>query len=389
MSIVCYAGLPRQGKSYSAVLNFIIPALKDKRHVATNMELNLPALEVVCGHPVKHLVHTFSKEATAPEVVAACPPGAVIVIDEVWRYWPAGTKAADIPREELAFFKEHGHRQGAEGISTEICIIDQDPKTAIPAWLRALIELTYLHTKLSALGLSKRFRVEVYSKCQSAEKPAKSAHLRTLQGKYQTDVFNCYVTHTQSAKIGEVGLEKAVDGRANLWRGWTLRGAIVALVLLPFLAWFTIGALMDFAGSKPKLPPTSEPFTITPEMQTGEPLAIAQPPQAPLSVGMPSAAVAPLSVVASEPEGPQRSTVWRILGVAAHKDGTGVALLASATGRRRLDLKKFCTYQADALDWECEVDGETVTYWSGSRLGGDFNAAVVPGTASAENMPKT
>lgn len=389
MSIICYTGLPGDGKSYSAVENVVIPALKAKRHVAHNLMLNLAALNVVCGYDVAGHLHQLDRDDTPQALIDKCPPGAVIVIDEVWRYWPAGTKANEVPKEELKFFKEHRHRVGADDLATEILIIDQDPLTGVPAFLRALIELTYVHTKHSALGSKTRFRVDVYTRAQSAQKPSKGALLRSLQGRYKPEVWNCYISHTQATKIGEVGLEKAVDGRANLLKGWTIRSAVIALFILPLALWWASGAVQGMAtGGGTKKPPASKPApstvapaTATQSIQTTS-LPLAQPAKPPVAADEPSVAKA------SQP-----STVWRILGVIERAPlgegiGEGIALVASATGRRRLDLKQHCRYDANAVDWVCSIDGIEVTYWSGSRLGGDLNAAVVPGTADGSNQPK-
>lgn len=395
MSIVCYTGLPGDGKSYSAVENFVIPALKEGRHLATNLELNLAALSVVCERQVDHLVHMFPKECTPDEVIAHCPPGAVVVIDEVWKYWPAGVAVNEVPKHQVAFFKEHRHRVGDDGLATEICIIDQDPATGVPKFLRSLIELTYLHTKLSTIGAKGNFRVEVYSRCQSAEKPSKGALVRRLQGRYKPEVWNCYISHTQSKRMGEAGLEKAVDGRANVLKGWTFKSAVISALLLPFIIWYAVASIIGFTsnGAK-KTPPTKEPFSITPEMQDSTALPPGKPAQRLPPDSGPSAARTPQAPEQApapppEPQAPAVSELWRIVGVVAKGDGTGVALLASATGRRRLDLQTHCTYDKAAVDWRCELDGQIVTYWSGNKMGGNLNAGLVPGSATDANMPKS
>ena len=375
MSIVCYTGLPGEGKSYSAVENFVIPALKEGRHVSTNLILNVAALSLVCDRSVESLVHMFPKECTPDELIAHCPSGAVVVVDEVWNYWPAGTAVNEVPKHQVGFFKEHRHRVGDDGLSTEICIIDQDPQTGIPAFLRALIELTYLHSKHSTIGVKGRFRVDVYSRCQSAEKPKKGALVRSLQGRYKPEVWNCYISHTQSKRLGEAGLEKAVDTRANIWKGWTMRSAVAAIVLLPFLAWMAFSKVQAMVA--PKAPAKA---------------AVSAPVPGPVpaaTVTLPSAPP-PVPVVLPEPEPvkdtvPKPSTIWRVVGVITRKDGTGVALIASATGRRRVDLQGCQSVDPRRLDWHCTVDGELVTPWSGTNLGGSYSAAAVPGSISDSN----
>ena len=353
--------------------------------------LNHAALGVVCGFPVEPYLHQICKDDTPQELIDKCPLGAVIVIDEVWRYWPAGTKANEVDKRELMFFKEHRHRVGDDGTTTEILIIDQDPKTGIPAFLRALIELTYVHTKHSKIGAKGRFQVDVYTRSQSAEKPSKGAMLRKLEGKYKPEVWNCYISHTQSKKVGEAGLEKAVDDRANVLKGLTVKAAIVAAVLTPFLVFGAVRnvyKMVDGGGSKK--PPASKPAP-----SPAAPAATTQSLQAPLPLAQPAkpqpSVNGATAAGASTKPGDQISTIWRILGIIEKTEGAvgeGIALVASATGRRRLDLKEHCHYDDSDVDWVCMVDGTKVTYWSGTRLGGELNAAVVPGTADASNQPQ-
>lgn len=362
MSIVCYTGLPGDGKSYSAVENFVIPALKDGRSVHHNLQLNVAALNVVCGRDVMPLLHEFSKDATAEEVIASCPPGAVSVIDEVWRYWPAGIKANEVPKPELKFFKEHRHRVGEDGKAAEILIIDQDPKTGVPAFLRALIELTYLHTKHTKVGAKGRFRVDVFTRCQSAEKPSKSAKIRSLQGKYRPEVWNCYVSHTQSTKLGEAGLEKMPDDRGNLLKGWTVKSAVVAALFLPFLLYAAAQSVQSLAGGggvKAGSRPDRAQQVLPMPQPVQEPAVQVPASLHQIAAAMPAAA--PQAAPAPTPN--PRSNVWQISGVVWRQDGSGLAYLRSEKGTRRVTLDHCSRDQAG--EWECLVDGERVEGFTG------------------------
>ena len=379
MSIICYTGLPGDGKSYSAVENVVIPALKEGRHVAHNLMLNELALTIVCGREVASLLHQLGKDDTPQQVIEKCPPGAVIVLDEVWRYWPAGVKANEVPKDELKFFKEHRHRVGDDGLSTEILIIDQDPGTGVPAFLRSLIEVTYIHTKHTKVGAKGRFRVDVYTRCQSAVKPSKGAFLRSLQGRYRPEVWNCYVSHTQAKRIGEAGLEKMPDDRGNILKGWTIRAAVVALIALPFLFWFASAALSGMvkggglkagqkpsqvaaghgsgAAAKPAHPPSTQPQIA---------------PPAPADTSAPSGA--PDNAVQRLPGLPPISGTWRILAVVWKPDGmTGRVLLSSANGRRMLDVS-YCK-QDDSDNWRCDVEDGQATMWSGAANSNPLSAS--------------
>ena len=58
MSIIAYTGLPGAYKTYSAVENWLIPALKDDRTVAHNLRVNEAACMAASGGHARGLVHT-------------------------------------------------------------------------------------------------------------------------------------------------------------------------------------------------------------------------------------------------------------------------------------------------------------------------------------------
>lgn len=366
MSIICYTGLPGSGKSYSVVENVVLPAIKAGRIVAHNLSLNDTAIRIVCdGFKPEQLVE-IPRDCTPQELIKLCPLGAVIVIDEVWRYWPGGIKANEVPLVELKFFKEHRHRVGEEGIATEIVIVDQDPKTGIPAFLRALIEATYAHEKMSKVGAKGSFRVDVYARCQSAERPSKGALIRKLGGRYKPEVWNCYISHTQSKRLGEAGLELAADTRANVWKSWTVRSAIAAVVFSPVVVWWAASRIDDL-GSRDDITAATE----KPEVRSVRELASDRPaPGKPVELGAldhpgPEQTIeqpdpAPdTSAVQAVPQAPN----WTVLGVLTRADGTGVALLRSSLGTRKVNVQESC--YLDPLNWVCEVDGELSAPWTG------------------------
>lgn len=395
--IVCYAGLPGSGKSYSVVENVIIPALRSARHVAHNLELRLEGLTEILGFNPAHLLHQFDKDASAAEVIEACPLGAVIVIDEVWRYWKAGTKVNAVPQDEIKFFKEHRHRVGDDGLASEIVIIDQDPKTGFPAFIRALVDETYLHSKLDKVGMKNKFRVDVYSRAQSAELPSKSAKLRELYGAYKPAIFACYRSHTQSTRPNEAGLEIAADGRANILKSYTVKAALASVLLTPFLVWFALARFMAIAESDGHVTPAPEVVKHAVEREIAKTDGLAKEPgngweqvaiEPPKPTPVPTPARPPTII---EPDWehvaklPLLSKKWRIVGLAFRPDrGKGMAYLASVGGFRRIPME-FCT--ADEVgDWRCGVEDGFATFYSAVDVDNPLNAGRVPG-ALDQNVP--
>lgn len=396
--IICYAGLPGAGKSYSAVENVIIPALKAGRQVAHNLELVPEGLAENIGHDVSHLLHQFDKDDTPETLIETCPLGAVIVIDEIWRYWPAGTKVNQVPKEHVRFFKEHRHRVGDDGIASEIVVVDQDPQTGFPAFIRALVDETYLHQKLDKVGMKDRFRVDVYSRSQSAEKPSSRAKLREMYGRYKPEVYRCYKSHTQSARPDEAGLELAADGRANILKSGTVKAAIVAMLVMPFMMWFAVNRFFAIAPGKPKAENTQGVFRD----QAGQQLAQPNPQQPPYSVP----AMTPEPTPTPEPTKeeilqatiekntiplpdevaklPQLSKKWRLVGVIRKPGGEGIARLAAIGGFRQIPAKYCVSDQVG--DIRCAVEDGFATFYSAVDTGKPLSAKRVKGADQA-NVP--
>ena len=389
MTIIAYTGLPGHGKSYSVVENVIVPALKSGRVVAHNLELNDAALAVVCEkspEEIFKLLVQIPKNDTEPDaLIALCPAGAVIVLDEVWRYWGAGLKASEVPKPQLAFFKEHRHRVGADGKSSEIVIIDQELGSGVARFIRDLVELTYIHEKLGKLGLTKRFRVDVYSRAMEASKASHKSgkFIRSMQGKYSSLYWNCYISHTQNTEknLGEAGLENIADDRGSIMKGWTVKSAIAAAVVLPIAIYFcivSINGMVQHGGTKKEAQPKPIPLTQpAPQAIQSLPASTGKNPVPPANALQVQATPAPAVDLPS--------TIWRIVGVVWKPDGEGIALLASATGKRRLDLRQYCKRTPEeAQEWTCKLEGQWVTAWTGTNLGGQMNAALVPGSATVQ-----
>lgn len=217
MSIFAYVGLPGSGKSYGVVANQVLPALKDGRLVVTNLPLKVELLrEVIPGCELR----TFqtSEVAEDPESIdEVFPPGCVAVIDEVWRLWPAGQKVDRIPESFKSFLAEHRHRVDKKGRSTQIVLVTQD-LAQVAAFARQLVEQTFVHRKLGALGMRGRYTVNVYEGNVTGLTPPDSKKIASNVGRYDESVYRFYTSHTMS-ESSEAGADEApVDDRGNVWR---------------------------------------------------------------------------------------------------------------------------------------------------------------------------
>lgn len=335
MSINAYVGLPRSGKSYNVVKHVIIPALKAGRLVVHNMMLDHDAL--LSEYPQGRL-EKLPEGCTAEQLVLLCPPGAVIVLDEIWRYWPAGLTAAKVPPDQQEFFTMHGHKVGEDGRTQEIALVTQD-LSQIAAWIRVLVEQTFRHTKLTSVGQDKKFRVDIYGGCVTGQAPPASKLLKQEFGTYEESVWRFYKSHTMS-QTGEAGVEQRADRRGNILAGWRIKAAIAALCLVPFMLWGVGCSIARFKDKVTGADKQDTPVPVT-DGESADPTAPPAPPP---------------------PQTPQYSSLWRYAGEIV-VDGVQRAVFESDRGPR---IMPWAICEKDAgSNVVCHYDGQIVAEWTG------------------------
>ena len=333
MAITAYTGLPGAGKSYEVVNGPIWKAVGRSRVVWTNIPVSIAGVHVVNGADA--LGHWYLK----------APAGALVVIDECWRYWPAGMKADQIPEEIKEWFAMHRHRTDGD-LSTEVAIVTQD-LSQIAAFVRALVEKTYRMKKIMGFGFKKTYRVDVYNGAVTGQRPPQAQHMNGWITQYKPEGFKRYQSHTQGGEAKEVDADKR-GGILTRPIVLAIPAMLVALIAAPFLLSALFGA--EEGG---EAPPVERSETVAPPAPPA-PAPVVQLPPAPVQAPEP-------------PKAPEveASTRWTLLGVIVKEDGDGIALLQNATGRRRVSVKESCSRGA-AGEWACLVDGERVAMWTGS-----------------------
>lgn len=247
MAISAYVGLPGHGKSYGVVENVIIPALEKKRIIYTNIPMNTEVVFEKYGINVIQF-ETDDIKKDPNWWTTTFQAGALFVLDEVPKLWPAGLKANNMHENDRAFLAEHRHMVGDEGTSTEIVLVVQN-LTMIAAFPRGLIETTFWVVKHIKMGSNKRFRVDVYSGVMAGQNPQLSKREREIQGKFKPEVFALYQSHTKS-KNGIAGNETKSDNRNNMFKGASLKVGCFSIIVLGILAYFGISQIANFYEPK-------------------------------------------------------------------------------------------------------------------------------------------
>lgn len=332
MSILAYVGLPGSGKTYGVVANQVLPALRDQRKVVTNLPLKAELLrEVIPGCDIK-LVSTDEIAQNPEGIDELFPAGSVAIIDECWRLWPAGLKVDRIPEAYKSFLAEHRHRVDEKGRSTQIVLVSQD-LAQLAAFARQLVEQTFVHRKLGALGMRGRYTVGVYEGNVTGLTPPESRRIAQTIGRYNDSVWRFYTSHTMSKASSEGADESPIDDRGNVWRRpmiWIgLLGAIGGLV---FGGQWVYSATTDPAGA------------------VGGGAVGARPP------GVRPVAVLPAATSKATAE----PAVWRVTGFIrlSAEPGGGFAFVSNGT---RQDLVPLSSCTVTRWKWECEYNGQRLS----------------------------
>lgn len=316
MSIYAYTGLPGSGKSYNVVDKQVLPGLREGRTVVTNLALLEEAvLEAIPGADLR----TFDVDAVRQDpglVETLFPPGAVVVIDELWKLWPAGVKTDKVPEVWKSFLAEHRHKVGADGRSTQIVFVTQD-LAQISAFARQLVEQTIHHTKLSHIGANKSFQWVSYQGAVTGAVPPESRKIVSGLGRYRPEVFRFYKSHTMS-ETGKAGNEASVDQRGNVWKRpglWAM--LLIGLGCLGFGGKWVYGVTQDPASAV-----------------GGSVAARPQPTHSPQGVKQPAGAPVPAAVAR-----------WRVSGWLQGDGDSARALITDGTRSFWVPFHTHCRHE--------------------------------------------
>lgn len=242
MAITAYVGKPGHGKSHSVVEHVILPAIKAHRTVVTNVALYWDKLrEAFPGCDLRPL-DIEAVKANPASIEDVAPAGCVLVLDEVWKLWPAGQTPKDVPTPFKSILAEHRHRVDDRGNSMQVVLVTQD-LSQVGKFARDLIEETFRTVQLKTLGSASRYRVDVYTGGVTGDSPPERKRVRQLFGKYRAEVWRWYQSHTKS-ESGEGGAnETKLDGRGVVWKSPAI---IAMLIAIPFLLGFGVWAVVGF-----------------------------------------------------------------------------------------------------------------------------------------------
>lgn len=342
MSIVGYSGLPGSGKSYGVVENVVIPALKDGRHIITNIPLKLGRLGD--DYPDGKVTLFNNRDAEDdPDFFTADnhPAGVIWIIDEAWRFWKSGMKSTNIPQNQKEFFTEHRHFVGDDGRTNEIVLVTQD-LAQICSFVRSLVEETFRAVKLTAVGQSKKYRVDVYQGGVTGQKPGKP--MRQLYGSYKPDIYQYYKSHTRNKTDFAAGMEEKADDRGNVLKHPLIRLGIPICIAIAIYAVMQVKSYFQAGEEQSETP--SEESSPSRDRPGGYQKTV-HPPRAKEQAKF-----------EIEPGWLAVSDKWRIVG-----EVNGVYWIWGENGTRKIHSRSCAKFQKTGEPF-CVIQGKLVTYYS-------------------------
>jgi zona occludens toxin (predicted ATPase) len=208
MTIKYYCGPPGSGKSYHVVKEVIIPALKERRKILTNLPVKLEVmaakipelkfvekmnfLEMIDEEKIRNIHELVDDED-------GTYAGYLIVIDEAHNYWPTNEPIKD--KGFRKWYTKHRHN------FQDVVLVTQDHEN-VNKFMRSLMDCRFQYSKNEDLGLSNGYNEDYYSG-KSKKQP-----VRTMFS-YDKFYFQFYFSHSQSLS-GRGHVEKRVGKKINI-----------------------------------------------------------------------------------------------------------------------------------------------------------------------------
>jgi zona occludens toxin len=348
MPINVYTGLMRSGKSYEVVSEVILAAIASGRRVVTNVDgisndlirefiadtKNIPldrlgtVVHCVNEDVFKEDFFPYYDDKKSAVTDTFVQPGDLVCIDEAWRFWGTDCK---ISKNHRSFFLEHGHFvHPVTFTACDLVLMIQDMGT-LHRSVKAVVAFSFRTHKKVSLGMGNTYSVNMWE----GSKMTKASLIGSWVRRYKKEIFPLY----SSFKGGVEGKTVNTDKRQN-----TLKNP--RLWIIVFIAivggWFAFANIWKFFN-RSSLPSTTSQTKTT----------------------KPNTVQAQNSVEQSQHNKDQRKGIsesWRIVGVIQTGDRYFVAI-ANPAGRIRLESPSF--FRDRGMYMAGNIDGETVTVWSG------------------------
>lgn len=233
--LLFHEGLPGSGKSYAAIKDHLIPALRKGRTVCAYVEgLDHTRIALVAGiseERCRELLQPITREQV-PEIWKYVVNDAFVIIDELQNFWP--TTRARLGPEITQFITEHRHR------GLDVLCMGQVLGDCHTMWRNRVDQNVFFFNR-DAIGKPNSYRWSV----RKRESNGKFTEVTAGTAEYDPQYFGCYASHSE----GTANTERFTDKRANIWSSPIVRRYLplalgVGVLGLGFVIWLFRGGLV-------------------------------------------------------------------------------------------------------------------------------------------------
>lgn len=239
--IIFHEGMPRQGKSYAAMADHIIPALQKGRKVyarlngAEDPECRAKVAEVAgltadeLDRLYVHLSHDDVKRIEQLNL----DKDALIVVDELQNFWPQ--QRAPLPEGLRTFITEHGHN------GWDILTMGQVLSECHKTWVNRTNRKVQFQKK-DVIGKPDEYKWKMYLGKPDQNGVVKFTEVSRGDGKYDDKYFGTYKSHTPGTENAETYEDDRINVfKTAMFRKWLPLLALVVFVGVGYLVWFFSG----------------------------------------------------------------------------------------------------------------------------------------------------
>jgi len=273
--IIFHEGMPRSGKSYSAIKDHIIPELAKGRKCYVRIDgLNYPKIAELAGRTLddtRRLMVELTEEQCRTFVDQKFDQDSFIFIDEAQNYWPRNRQS--LAPDMMKWIAEHGHH------GHDVLLMGQLAKDVHTAWInRVNRKLQFI--KKDVVGKDGEYKWIMFHGSPDSAGNVKFREVSRGDGKYDERYFGTYKSHSD----GTENKENYSDDRANIFktaifRKWIPLSIGVAVLSLGYVIYAFNGGLAKEQPKQAKAP-APEARTVTVVKTEPKPVIQASTPAA-------------------------------------------------------------------------------------------------------------
>lgn len=188
--LIFHEGLPGSGKSYAAIKDHVVPALRKGRKVFAYIEgLEHDRIALVAGitpERCRELLFQVTREQV-PVIYSVVENDAFVVIDELQNHWP--TNRQRLGAEITQFITEHRHR------GLDILCMGQVLNDCHTMWRNRVDQLVFFYNR-DAVGKPNEYKWSVRKRGSDM----KFQEVTSGVAAYDPDYFGTYASHTEGTE---------------------------------------------------------------------------------------------------------------------------------------------------------------------------------------------